>query len=180
MISPWITHCQKPLLQTRIFQLASKTCSSPQTQVAHDFYVIEAPTWINVIPIINGDQVLMVQQYRHGREEVTLEIPGGVMDPSDSSPADAARRELIEETGYWAESIQPLGSIAPNPAIQNNLCYSFLATGLELRGPQSLDSSEEIDILQVPLQDIPLLIQQGKITHALVVVAFCYFFGLAP
>ena len=106
---------------------------------------------------------------------MTLEIPGGLVDQEAASPLWAARREMQEETGYDSEDIIPLGAIHPNPAIQGNRCHSFLARNVEKRFEPSFDTTEETEVLLVPLVDIPDFIRQGRITHALVVVAFHWY-----
>src|SRR5215212_11847475 len=95
-----------------------------------------------------------------------------MVDAEDASPLIAARREMIEESGYDGGRIEPLGSIHPNPAIQSNRCHSFVAHDVEPRHPTSFDSTEETEVVLVPLVAIPDLIRDGRITHALVVVAF--------
>jgi ADP-ribose pyrophosphatase len=174
MIRPWPLLEQQCEFDTRIFRLVRRQSASPRTGRVHDFYVLETPDWVNVIPLTDDNQVVMVRQYRHGRREETLEIPGGMLDPMDLDPLTAAQRELLEETGYQASSLTAIGSISPNPAMQNNLCHSFVARGLDYRGPQQLDGAEDIDIQLVPLDQIPALIKQAKIVHALVVVAFAF------
>jgi 8-oxo-dGTP pyrophosphatase MutT (NUDIX family) len=116
----------------------------------------------------------MVQQYRHGTRSVTLEIPGGLIDPNDS-PEEAARRELLEETGYRGESLISLGAVHPNPAIQNNLCHTFLARNVYRASKQNQDEREDIEVVVMPLLEIPRLIREGTITHSLVIVAFYRF-----
>lgn len=138
-----------------------------------DFYVVTAPDWINVIPVTEDDRVILVRQYRFGIEGSTLEIPGGMCDEGEP-PADAARRELREETGYEAGELELLGSVHPNPAIQNNRCHSFLAPGVRRVGAPDPDTDEGIEVVEVPLSEIPGLIDGGKITHALVIAAFHY------
>ena len=135
------------------------------------FYVVDAPEWINVIPLLADDRVVMVRQYRFGTESETLEIPGGMCDPGED-PLIAARRELLEETGFTAASMVPLGSVHPNPAIQSNRCHSFLATGLKREAEPSPDTYEGFEERLVPLNDIPALIAAGDISHSLVVTAF--------
>jgi 8-oxo-dGTP pyrophosphatase MutT (NUDIX family) len=118
------------------------------------------------------NQVVLIHQYRHGVDEITLEIPGGMVDPHDPSPLHAARREMQEETGYDSEDIVELGSIHPNPAIQNNRCHTFLARDVEKRFETNFDTTEETEVILVPAIELPTLVRQGKITHALVVTAF--------
>jgi ADP-ribose pyrophosphatase len=177
-IEAWDVTDQRELITTGIFKLTARASVSPRTGRIHDFYVLEAPDWINVIPLLDDDRVVMVRQYRHGRREPTLEIPGGMVDPSDADPLAAARRELLEETGYEAGNLTKIGDIAPNPAIQSNLCHSYVARQLTFLGTQDLDSTEEIEVVTVPLNEIPAMIRDGTITHSLVVVAFCFMLEL--
>jgi len=118
--------------------------------------------------------VLLIRQYRFGIEEFTLEIPGGMCDPGES-PLKAAERELSEETGHRANSMAEIGWVHPNPAIQSNRCYTFLAKGLVPDGDPDPDPDEEIELVREPLLRIPELIAGGRITHALVVAAFRLF-----
>ena len=178
-VHPWAVEQTREVARTPIFRLSARLSSHPEgARPRSEFYVLEAPDWVNVIPLTDDGQVVMVRQYRHGRREMTLEIPGGMVDPDDPSPLEAARRELLEETGYFAGQVEQIGSIAPNPAIQDNLCHSFVAGQLELRGAPRPDGTEELAVELVALERIPELIRRGEICHALVVVAFCHFLGL--
>jgi 8-oxo-dGTP pyrophosphatase MutT (NUDIX family) len=136
--------------------------------------VIEAPHWINVIPLLPDKRVVLIRQWRFGIQAPTLEIPGGMMDPGED-PETAARRELEEETGYRAGRMERLGVTHPNPAFQNNEISTWLATEL---APPTVEreilgvEGEEISVETAALDDIPGLIARGEITHSLVVVAF--------
>jgi 8-oxo-dGTP pyrophosphatase MutT (NUDIX family) len=103
---------------------------------------------------------------------LTLEIPGGMIDPDDPSPLVAARREMVEESGFDSADIRSLGVIHPNPAIQANRCHTFIAHDVTPCVQPSFDSTEETEVVLVPLDDIPARIRDGTIAHALVVVAF--------
>ena len=128
-----------------------------------------------MIPLTPSGEVVCVRQYRAGTDTVTLELPGGMVDPEDANTVVAGRRELLEETGYSANEFLDLGFVDPNPALQSNRCGTVLALNAHSVGPQQLDGSEEIDLACVPLADIPGLILDGTITHALVVAGFYRF-----
>jgi 8-oxo-dGTP pyrophosphatase MutT (NUDIX family) len=159
----------------RVFSLRTDRARSPRTGRAHDFFILESSSWVNVIPLTADNEVVLVRQYRHGIRGLTLEIPGGLVEDGDT-PESAALRELREETGYGASGIVPLSSVHPNPAIQNNRCYTFLATGAYPAGGQEQDEKEDIQILLKPVSEIPRLIREGDITHALVLAAFYRYF----
>ena len=159
----------------RIFRLRRDHVHSPHNGRDFRFYVLEAPDWINVIPLTPEDQVVLIRQYRHGTEEVSLEIPGGMVDDEDGDPSATARRELLEETGYAAEELVPIGRVAPNPAFLDNHCHTFLARNARPAAKPQFDGAEYIELELVDLEEIPGLIAGGRITHALVVAAFYYY-----
>lgn len=155
----------------RVFSLRTDRARSPRTGGDHDFFVLESADWVNVIPLTPEQEVVMIRQYRHGTRDITLEIPGGIVEPGDS-PEEAARKELAEETGYMDRGMTYLGYVHPNPAILNNRCHTFLARDVFRNGDQEQDDKEDIEVLLRPLDDIPRLIRENRITHALVLAAF--------
>jgi len=155
----------------RVFRVRRDRSVSPQTGREHDFYVLTAGDWINVIPLTADNEVVMIEQYRHGSEDVTLEIPGGIVD-LEESPHHAAVRETLEETGYVAREIVALGCVRPNPAIHDNWLYTFLARDVRQEYAPVHESTEHTVVRLVPLADVPRLVADGTITHALVVAGF--------
>ncbi len=174
-LKSWQRLDSETVYSCRIFSLQKNRSRSPRTNKEHDFFVLDSGDWVNIIPVTADDRVVLIRQYRHGTEDFTLEIPGGMVDQEDPSPLYAARREMQEESGYDSEDIIPLGAIHPNPAIQGNRCHSFLARNVEKRFEPNFDTTEETEVTLAPLADIPDLIRQGQITHALVVVAFHWY-----
>jgi ADP-ribose pyrophosphatase len=175
MVKPWPCIRSQSNQSFRVFSIRTDTSISPRTGMEHDFYIIESRDWINVIPLTADHRVVMIRQYRHGSREVTLEIPGGLIDPGDT-PEKAAARELLEETGYEAEELVQIGVVNPNPALFNNRCYTFIARNAQkIRAPMP-DQREDIEVVLMPISDIQELISKGEIDHALVITAFHWYF----
>ncbi|MEE2776244.1 MAG: NUDIX hydrolase [Acidobacteriota bacterium] len=139
--------------------------------------VMHPTPWVNMIPLRDDGEVVLVRQWRFGTAMPSLEIPGGMVDPGEA-PAAASSRELLEETGYGAGKWTELGCVHPNPAIMSNECWIYLAEDLQWIEEPRGDGDEEIDVESVQLDDIPELIRSGEITHSLVLAAF-HLLGLA-
>ncbi len=133
--------------------------------------MLQAPDWVNVIPLLDDGRVLFVRQWRFGLAAPTLEIPGGMVDPGET-PATAAARELLEETGYRAGSIELIGEVHPNPAFLSNRCITYVARDLVRVGEPLGDGEEELIVETAPLADVPEMVASGVITHSLVISAF--------
>jgi 8-oxo-dGTP pyrophosphatase MutT (NUDIX family) len=155
----------------RIFTIREDCYQLPRNHREAPFYILESNDWVNVIPVTEDGRVLLIRQFRFGIEEVTLEIPGGIVD-SGYTPLEAGRKELLEETGYASDHWEYLGVVHPNPAFLNNRCHSFLARKAKKIAEISPEESEEFEVFQVPMVEIKNLIRQGIISHSLVICAF--------
>jgi 8-oxo-dGTP pyrophosphatase MutT (NUDIX family) len=166
----WTRLARERIQSCRVFDVHRSRARSPQTGQLHDFFGIESSDWVNVIPFTPRGDVVMVRQYRHGADRVTLEVPGGIVDPGEA-PVDAAVRELLEETGYRAEEIEPLGSVNPNPALFGNRLHAFVARGARRVAEVVNDRTEETRVEVVPRASLWQMVRSGEVDHALVVAA---------
>ena len=175
MIRPWTKVDTSQTADYGVFRVRSERRVSPRTSAEHRFIVLDCADWVNVIAVTPDRQLVMIEQFRHGTETVELEIPGGVMDPHETSPVVTGVRELREETGFEGEQARILGRIYPNPAIMSNTCYTVLVEHCTLRHPVEFDHSEDLITRLVPIAEIPDLVARRTIQHSLVVVALYYF-----
>lgn len=131
------------------------------------YWVQEFPAWINVIARTTDDRYVFVRQYRHGLGRIDFELCAGVTEASDASPLDAAKRELLEETGYGGGEWKEWMAVCANPATQNNLTYSFIADGVEPIATPDLDAGEEMTVHLFTLDELEQLLREGGIMQAL-------------
>lgn len=176
MIKKWETIDRQKVDNFKIFDLEWVTRKHPDWNKQSKFVVLQSASWVNLIPITKEGNVLLIEQYRHGTDEVTLEIPGGLIE-KDEEPRIAGERECFEETGFKGKGYAKLlGTNIPNPAFINNKCYSYVWNECEKYGHQQLDGHEDIAVVEVPLKNIRKMILEGKIQHSLVLNAFFFYF----
>jgi ADP-ribose pyrophosphatase len=167
----WETIASKQIADCRVFKVREDIARSEGREAS--FYVIENPDWVNVVALTKNNNVVLIEQFRHGTGEMVLEIPGGMID-SGEPPEEAAARELLEETGYSSEEFIFLGKSYPNPALQDNTIHHFLALDCEKTAETSFDEHESIVTRLYPLGEVPELVSSGSFTHSLAITAFYY------
>jgi len=166
-VKPWQRVRRKQLADCRIFSVEEVIARSPGSGQEHGFYLIETGDWINLVPVTRDRELVCIEQYRHGSDQITLEIPGGMLDLGEN-PAEAAIRECLEETGYEVRSAQPLGVLNPNPAIFSNSLHTYIGTDAREVAEISNTATEETRVVLVPLDDVESCLLSGRIDHALV------------
>ena len=164
-LRPWQVLTDTPLISQRWLEVREQRVRLANGHEIDRFHLIQGPSWASVLCLTNDGHVVLVRQYRHGLGGASLELPAGVMDAAET-PLDAARRELREETGFSAEHLVPLLQVAPEPARNTTRAHFFFASGAQRVAELSLDSSEELEVVLVPVADLFELIDQGVIVHA--------------
>jgi ADP-ribose pyrophosphatase len=152
------------------------TCELPNGMII-DGFVLEYGNWATILALTKQQEVVLVLQYRHGAQKVLLELPGGAMEGEGENPMQAARRELLEETGYNSDKFIQIGCVSPNPANQTNLIYSFLALDAEKVAGQHLDATEDIEVVLKPLDEVIRMAKSGELFQTMQVSTV--FFALA-
>ncbi len=172
-ILKWQKLSSRYLVKEKWATLRVDTCKLQNGTIKDDYFVLEYPNWVNAIALTKEHKVIMVRQYRHAADIISLEIPGGVMD-GEESPEFAVRRELLEETGYSFEKAELIATLYPNPATSNNKTFTFLLTGGTKTHEQHLDEHEILNVEEYSVEEVKQLLLTNKIDQALHTAALYY------
>jgi 8-oxo-dGTP pyrophosphatase MutT (NUDIX family) len=175
----WRRGTERLIASTRVLDLKGVRFSNPGRGTDGEFIVVSAPDWVNVLALTPDRRLVLVRQFRCGTDDFSLEIPGGVINAGED-PVAAGVRELREETGYEGSGARLLGSVHPNPAIQDNRCHIVLVEGAVRRAAAEWDADEEIEVTTAPLAEVLAWARSGRITHSLVHCALFQLEGLVP
>ena len=165
-IQKWRTLSSEYLIR-RPWLTARRDCVRlPDGRINDEYYLLEYPDWVNVIAVTTEGLFVMIEQYRHGIDEVITELCAGVVEAGEETEA-AARRELLEETGYSGGRWRLLNVICQNPSTCNNFTYCYLAEGVTLTSPQMLDATEDIAVRLMTEREIRNLLLNDGMKQAL-------------
>jgi len=176
IIEKWQKIASKYLVREKWATLRVDEVKLPDGIVKDDYYVLEYPNWVNAIALTEEGKIIMVRQYRHAADIVSLEVPGGVID-GDEEPEFAIKRELLEETGYSFKTCKLVAELYPNPATANNVTFTCVLTGGIKTHEQHLDEHEILAVEEYTVDEVKQFIKDNKIGQALHVAALHY--GLA-
>ncbi|MET0794606.1 MAG: NUDIX hydrolase [Polyangiaceae bacterium] len=169
-LAAWQVITDTALISKRWLEVREQRVRLANGNEIEQFHLINGPHWTAVLCLTNERQVVLVRQYRHGMGGVSLELPAGVIEPSEA-PIDAARRELLEESGFQAASFEPLLSTVPEPARNSTRAHFFFAHGAYSVAEQKLDHGEDLQVVLVPVAELLELIDHGQIVHAVHIAA---------
>jgi len=175
-IEKWQRVASKYLVKEKWATLRVDEVKLPDGIIKDDYYVLEYPNWVNAIALTAEGKIIMVRQYRHAADLISLEVPGGVID-GDEAPEFAIKRELLEETGYSFKTCKLLAELYPNPATANNITYTYFLTGGVKTHEQHLDEHEILNVEEYTVEEVKQFLKDNKIAQALHVAALLY--GLA-
>ncbi len=137
----------------------------PDGAVKDPYYVLERPDAAIIFPLTDDGDVVLVRQYRHAIERVELGLPAGLVEEGEE-PEEAARRELLEETGYAGGDWESLGSVASSPSLKDNWAYLFLARGVAREAAPAPDEYERVEVVRVAVGDLRSRIRAGEVVSS--------------
>jgi ADP-ribose pyrophosphatase len=175
-IEKWQKLSTEYLVKKKWATLRVDTCKLQNGAIKDDYYVLEYPDWVTAVAVTKDNKIIMVRQYRHAADIISLEVPGGVID-GDESPETGIRRELQEETGYTFDKCELLATLYPNPATSTNRTFAYLLTGGVKTHDQHLDEHEILVVEEYTIEEVKQLLKDNKIAQCIHISAL--FYGLA-
>ena len=171
----WEVRGTEKVFENRMFSVTTKQCFHPEKNVNWDFHVVDTFDWINVIGLTPDNKFVMVKQHRLGTDELSIETPGGVIEPGEE-PGECAVREFREETGYTGRSVHLLKKLKVNPAIMGNSISFYFIDGCEKTSSQKLDEAEDIEVLAIDADRVAGMVREGSINHSIVITGLGLYF----
>jgi ADP-ribose pyrophosphatase len=172
-ILKWQKLSSRYLVKEKWATLRVDTCKLQNGTIKDDYYVLEYPDWANAIALTKDNKLILVRQYRHAADIISLEVPGGVIEAGED-PETGVRRELLEETGYSFDSCELIATLYPNPATSTNRTFTYLLKGGIKTREQHLDEHEILDVEEYTIEEVKQLLLDNKIEQSLHAAALFY------
>jgi 8-oxo-dGTP pyrophosphatase MutT (NUDIX family) len=163
--TPWKVVKSRYIVDDQWMKLRADECRTPDGHIVSPYYVLEYPTWVNVIALTPDKEVVLIRQYRHGIRQFITEIPGGAVSKDDPTIVHAVRRELLEETGYEVKEVIETGSMSANPVNHTNKVHFHLAFDAEKTSEQTLELTEQIKVFLLPWNEFVERAYKGELSH---------------
>jgi 8-oxo-dGTP pyrophosphatase MutT (NUDIX family) len=160
-----------------IFRARFDWLQNPRNDSQMRAVVLESADWVNIVALTPEQKIVLVNQYRFGIRQATLEIPAGLVEAGEP-PLQAAQRELREETGYTSEEWVELGWVQANPAFMSNRCFLWLAKNVVQSHATQLDVGEDVRIETLPWDDLRQAIQDGRTRNPFTLLSLSQVFDL--
>jgi ADP-ribose pyrophosphatase len=173
-LKPWQQISSRYIHKEKWFSLRADKLLKGNGEEMDPYYVLEYSDWVNIFPVTKDGRVVLVKQYRYALGTFSMEVPGGIMDPHETNPLDAAKRELLEETGYSCGHVEEVAVVATNPATQNNRLHCYLATDCELTHELNHDENEELEVMLVSMEEVLNMLRNNQIIQSLHISSMMY------
>ncbi len=170
----WVVAGEKELLKTSLATIKSGPAKCQRTGREKEFIKFDFSDWVNVVAVTPGGHLVMIRQFRYGSRRPEIEIPGGIIDPGED-PITAGCRELLEETGYRGGNPKIIGKVCPNPALQDNYCYTVMVEEAIQSDTPKPDDMEDIECFLRSYEEVTAMVRQGTIDHGLVLNALMFY-----
>jgi 8-oxo-dGTP pyrophosphatase MutT (NUDIX family) len=162
-IKPWKTLQSETVLDDEYMKIRKEVCQLPDGNIIQNFFIKDSPDYVVVFCLTKDKQVILVRQYRHAVGDITLELPAGLQSRHDINVKEAARRELMEETGYSAKTLEHMGEVYADPTRTKAKLHIFYAPDSEKISMPAGKNYEQTEIELVEIEDLKKLIEQKTI-----------------
>jgi ADP-ribose pyrophosphatase len=164
MPKPWKTLSSSITYRKKWLQIREEACELPDGRVLDPYIIIDIPSFCNIVIVTEKEEVVLVKQFRHAVGIASIELPGGMIDKGEA-PIEAAKREMQEETGYSSNDVELLYTVHPNPPLEHNKAWFFLARNAVQNVATNFDPYEDIELVLYTKEQFLEMLKDNSFTH---------------